>query len=42
MAAVAALVRRREAASERDEDQRGYASISGFEQAAAEVAAAPI
>ena len=40
MAAVAALVRRREAASERDEDQRGYASISGFEQAAAEVAAA--
>lgn len=40
MAAVAALLRRREAATERVEDQPGYASITGFEQTAGEVAAA--
>ena len=40
MAAVAALLRRRAAGTERVEDQRGYASISAFEQTAAEVAAA--
>lgn len=40
MAAVVALLRRREAAADRVEDQRGYASISGFDQTAGEVAAA--
>ena len=40
MAAVAALLRHRIAAAERAERQRGYADIDGFEQTAAEVAAA--
>jgi hypothetical protein len=40
MAAVAALLRHRVAAAERAEQQRGYAVIDGFEQTAAEVAAA--
>jgi len=40
MAAVAALLRHRVAATERSEDRRGYAVIDGFEQTAAEVAAA--
>jgi Domain of unknown function (DUF222) len=40
MAAVAALLRHRLAAAERTDDRRGYALIDGFEQTAAEVAAA--
>ena len=40
LAAVAALLRHRVAAAERADDTRGYAAIDGFEQAAAEVAAA--
>lgn len=40
MAAVAALLRHRVAAAERAERRRGYAVIDGFEQTAAEVAAA--
>ncbi len=40
MAAVAALLRHRVAAAERSETQAGYAAIDGFEQTAAEVAAA--
>jgi Domain of unknown function (DUF222) len=40
MAAVAALLRHREAAAERDADQRGYAIIDAYEQTSAEVAAA--
>ncbi len=40
MAAVAALLRHRVAATERAEHQRGYAVIDGFEQTTAEVAAA--
>ena len=40
MAAVAALLRHRVAATERAEHRRGYAVIDGFEQTAAEVAAA--
>jgi hypothetical protein len=40
MAAVAALLRNRLAAAEREEEQRGYALIDGFDQTAAEVAAA--
>lgn len=40
MAAVAALLRHRTAAAERAEHRRGYAVIDGFEQTAAEVAAA--
>jgi hypothetical protein len=40
MAAVAALLRERVAATERAEHQRGYAVIDGFEQTTAEVAAA--
>jgi hypothetical protein len=40
MAAVAALLRYRVSAAERAEEQRGYAEIDGFEQTAAEVAAA--
>ncbi|HWT48974.1 MAG TPA: DUF222 domain-containing protein, partial [Mycobacterium sp.] len=40
MAAVAALLRNRRAAAERIEHQPGYASIDGFDQTTAEVAAA--
>jgi hypothetical protein len=40
MAAVAALLRHRVAATERAEHRRGYAVIDGFEQTTAEVAAA--
>jgi Domain of unknown function (DUF222) len=40
LAAVAALLRHRVAASEQAEPRRGYAAIDGFEQASAEVAAA--
>jgi hypothetical protein len=40
MAAVAALLRHRVAATERAEEQRGYAVVDGFEQTTAEVAAA--
>ena len=40
LAAVAALLRRRVAAAERSERRPGYAEIDGFEQTAAEVAAA--
>ncbi len=40
MAAVAALLRHREAATEWAEHKRGYATIDGFEQTTAEVAAA--
>ncbi len=40
LAAVAALLRYRVAAVERSERRRGYAEIDGFEQTAAEVAAA--
>jgi hypothetical protein len=40
LAAVAALLRHRVAGAERAEQQHGYAEIGGFEQAAAEVAAA--
>jgi Domain of unknown function (DUF222) len=40
MAAVAALLRQRVAAAESSERRRGYATIDGFEQTAAEVAAA--
>lgn len=40
LAAVAALLRHRVAATERSEHRRGYAEIDGFEQTAAEVAAA--
>jgi hypothetical protein len=40
MAAVAALLRHRLAATERAEHRRGYAVIDGFEQTAAEVSAA--
>jgi hypothetical protein len=40
MAAVAALLRYRLAEAERGEGNRGYAAIDGFEQTAAEVAAA--
>jgi hypothetical protein len=40
LAAVAALLRHRVAASERVEPRRGYAVIDGFEQTSAEVAAA--
>jgi hypothetical protein len=40
MAAIAALLRHRVAATEQAEDRRGYAVIDGFEQTAAEVAAA--
>jgi Domain of unknown function (DUF222) len=40
MAAVAALLRHRVAAAERDEHRRRYAVIDGFEQTTAEVAAA--
>jgi hypothetical protein len=39
MAAVAALLRHRVAATERVEHQRGYAAIDGFQQTGAEVAA---
>jgi hypothetical protein len=40
MTAVAALLRHRQAAAERDADQRGYAMIDAYEQTSAEVAAA--
>ena len=40
LAAVATLLRHRVAAAERSEHRRGYAAIDGFEQTAAEVAAA--
>jgi hypothetical protein len=40
MAAVAALLRHRLAATERAEHRRGYAVVDGFEQTAAEVSAA--
>jgi hypothetical protein len=40
MAAVAALLRHRVAATERAEHRRGYAMIDGFEQTSTEVAAA--
>lgn len=40
LAAVAALLRHRVAASQRSETVRGYAAIDGYEQTAAEVAAA--
>jgi hypothetical protein len=40
LAAVAALLRHRVAATEETETERGYAVMDGFEQTAAEVAAA--